>query len=60
MAKTGMESYPELPIVFSGGVMSNSIIRNDIEAQNPNCFFATPGFSSDNAAGLAILASLMQ
>ncbi len=59
MAKTGMESYPELPIVFSGGVMSNSIIRSNIEAQNPNCFFATPGFSSDNAAGLAVLASLM-
>lgn len=58
MAESGMKDYPSLPVVFSGGVMSDSIIRDDIQSLYDNCFFATPEFSSDNAAGLAILGSL--
>ena len=44
-----------LPVVFVGGVMSNSIIRNKL-SEKYNCFFAKPEFSSDNACGIAELA----
>lgn len=46
--------YGELPIVYSGGVMSNSIIKNMLRVRK-NTFFAEPVFSSDNAAGIALL-----
>lgn len=46
-----------VPIVFSGGVMSNKIIRNEFE-NNYNCYFAEPQFSADNACGVAVLASI--
>lgn len=46
-----------LPLVFSGGVMSNSIIRNDF-ANRYNAYFAEPYYSSDNACGIAILSSI--
>lgn len=52
-----VEKYKNLELVFSGGVMSNSIIRRRFE-QKYNCSFATPEFSSDNAAGIAILTSI--
>ncbi len=48
------EKYGEMPIVYSGGVMSNSIIKNMLRARK-NTFFAEPVFSSDNAAGAALL-----
>ncbi|MDE5994827.1 MAG: peptidase M22, partial [Oscillospiraceae bacterium] len=43
-----------IPIVFSGGVMSNSIIRKDFEKKY-GAFFAEPAFSADNACGIAYL-----
>ncbi|MFR7477981.1 MAG: hypothetical protein ACLUUJ_03860 [Acutalibacteraceae bacterium] len=43
----------ELPLVFAGGVMSNSLIRQHLQ-QKFNAAFAEPAFSSDNAAGLAV------
>jgi N6-L-threonylcarbamoyladenine synthase len=46
----------EKPIVLAGGVMSNSIIKENLSKYN-NVYFAKPEFSSDNAAGLAILAA---
>ncbi len=48
------EKYGEIPIVYSGGVMSNSIIKDMLRARK-NTFFAEPLFSSDNAAGTALL-----
>jgi len=57
MAKALTEKYPGLPIVFSGGVMSNGLIRKDFEAQF-DCCFAEPAFSADNAAGVAVLSAL--
>ncbi|MBQ3417715.1 MAG: peptidase M22 [Ruminococcus sp.] len=51
------EDYPGLPIVFAGGVMSDSIIRDAMTAKY-DCLFSKPEFSSDNAAGVAVLASL--
>ena len=50
-----------LPVVFSGGVMSNSILQSALRdycsSNGRKAYFATPEFSSDNAAGVAILAS---
>lgn len=51
-----VDRYGDLPIIFSGGVMANSIVREKL-AGKYNSFFCPPAFSSDNAAGLACLAS---
>ncbi len=52
-----VDTYGSLPIVFSGGVMSNTIIRNRLK-ERFNAYFAEPQYSSDNACGVAILASI--
>lgn len=51
------EEYGDLPFVYAGGVMSDSIIRDRLTAQS-DCLFALPEFSCDNAAGIAVLASI--
>lgn len=48
-----MRKYPGLPVVFSGGVASNSILRNVTAPLDP--IFAPAMYSTDNAAGVAIL-----
>lgn len=53
-----LKQYGNMPVVFSGGVMSNSIIRSDFEKKY-NAYFAEPIFSSDNACGIAYLTYLM-
>lgn len=50
-----IEEYGNLPLLYSGGVMSNSIIRERL-TKKYNGIFASPEFSADNAAGVAILA----
>lgn len=52
-----IEKFGDLPIVFSGGVSSNTMIRNTVK-QKYNAYFAAPEFSLDNAAGTAIYAYL--
>ena len=52
--KNAMSVYPGLPVVFSGGVASNSMLREKIAPLNP--IFAKPEFSTDNAMGVAVLA----
>lgn len=49
------EQYNDVQIVFAGGVMSNSIIKKRISTCFENVYFALPEFSSDNAAGIALL-----
>lgn len=44
-------------LVFAGGVMSNTIIRAEVESRY-NGIFAPPEFSCDNAAGTAVLTAL--
>lgn len=44
-------------LVFAGGVMSNAIIRAEVERRY-NGIFAPPEFSCDNAAGIAVLTAL--
>ena len=47
--------YGDVKVIFSGGVMSNKIIQNNIAKKFENVYFAQPEFSSDNASGIAIL-----
>ena len=57
MTGYAIEKYGRLPLVFAGGVMSNSIIREKIQG-GFGASFALPDFSCDNAAGVALLAAL--
>ena len=52
-----LRSYPGLPVVFSGGVASNSLLREVIAPLSP--IFAQPQYSTDNAMGVAVLAHRM-
>lgn len=49
-----MKLSEKLPVLYAGGVMSNSIIKKHL-SERENTFFASPDFSSDNAAGTALL-----
>lgn len=49
--------YGNLPIIFSGGVSSNTLLRKTIN-EKFDAYFAEPEFSLDNAAGTAIYAYL--
>ena len=46
------KEYPGLPVLCSGGVASNSILRRTMK----DAYFAPPEYSRDNAMGIAILA----
>jgi len=47
---------PDLPLLFSGGVMSNRIMARElIRALGGEIYFAEPAFSADNAAGVALI-----
>ena len=50
-----LEQYGEMPVICSGGVMSNTIIRRRLSAIRGTCF-APPILSADNAVGIAFLA----
>ena len=52
-----LKKYPGLPVVYSGGVTSNSMIRERFSSRF-GAVFAAPGFSSDNACGTAVLAAV--
>lgn len=45
--------YPGLPIIFSGGVASNSVLRKKMEPLG--AVFSPPQYSTDNAMGVAVL-----
>ena len=49
-----LKDYPGLRVVFSGGVASNSLLREVIAPLDP--IFCQPQFSTDNAMGVAVLA----
>lgn len=57
MTELLIEKYGDLPLVFAGGVMSNTLIKNNI-TNKFNAYFAKPEFSCDNASGIAIYAYL--
>lgn len=59
LAEYALAEHGSLPIVFAGGVASNSIIRARLKAKF-GARFAEPEFSCDNAAGIALLAALKE
>ncbi|MBO5935768.1 MAG: peptidase M22 [Clostridia bacterium] len=54
MTQSALMKCGELPIVYAGGVMSNSIINKTLTTEFAGVF-CPPEFSSDNAAGTAYL-----
>jgi len=48
------QQYGNLPVLYAGGVMSCGILKKML--QEEGAYFAQPKFSSDNAAGTALLA----
>lgn len=53
MTELLLEKYGDLPLVFVGGVMSNTLIKTNL-VNKFSAYFAKPEFSCDNAAGIAI------
>jgi len=49
--ESAVEEYGSMPILYSGGVASNSLLRE----LTPDGIFAEPRYSTDNAMGTAIL-----
>ena len=52
--KNALKEYPGLPVVFSGGVASNTLLREVLAPLSP--LFCMPQYSIDNAMGVAVLA----
>ena len=52
-----IKEYGERPLLFSGGVMSSTFLKENL-SKKFNAYFAEKQFSSDNACGTAILAAL--
>ncbi len=57
MTEELVRQYGDLPLVYAGGVASNSALRSAVCGRF-DAAFASPEFSSDNAAGIAILTAL--
>ena len=57
-SEQALKAYPGLRIVFSGGVASNSMLRDVIKPLDP--IFSEPQYSTDNAMGVAVLAHRLQ
>ncbi|MBE6550201.1 MAG: peptidase M22 [Ruminococcaceae bacterium] len=49
------EKYPNIPIIYAGGVMSSVYIGERLRYKRNGVYFAKPAFSADNAAGVALL-----
>ncbi len=56
LATHAREQYGSLPLVCSGGVAANSLLRTRM-TQRFGAHFAPPAFSQDNAAGIALLSN---
>lgn len=56
MTENILNTYGSLPVIYAGGVMSNSMIKNNIckKFSGSDVNFAKPEFSCDNACGTAI------
>ena len=52
--ENAMKAYPGSRVVFSGGVASNSMLRQVVAPLDP--VFSQPQYSTDNAMGVAVLA----
>ncbi len=56
MTEAALEEYGPLPLLYSGGVMSNSRIQRNL-GQKYGGVFVPAAYSSDNACGIAVLAA---
>ena len=50
--------YPDYPVVFSGGVSSNSMLRSVMKPLG--AIFGQPQYSTDNAMGVAVLGHMQE
>ena len=57
MCMAARTQYPNLPVVFAGGVMSSDLVRQYITHRIPHAHFVPGKFASDNAIGVSILAA---
>ncbi len=57
MTQRVLSEYGDLPIVYAGGVMSNSIIKASL-IERFGGVFAAPVYSADNAVGVAVLTAM--
>ncbi len=53
LTQNALEKYGNMPVLYAGGVMSSKYIRRTLEKYG---MFADAAFSSDNAAGVALIA----
>lgn len=61
LTENAIASVGKLPVLYAGGVMSNSIIKKMLANKmngRTKVHFAEPKFSSDNAAGTALLCAV--
>ena len=58
MCENFINTYGDMPFVFAGGVMCNSIIKAKLK-ERLNAKFAEPMLSADNAVGIAELTRLL-
>lgn len=58
MTEHALTAYPNLPVIYAGGVMSNKSIRARL-SERYGGYFAEPCYSCDNAAGIARLTELV-
>ena len=59
MTEALLATYGDLPLVYAGGVMSNTQLREYLSARFGG-LFAPPSFSADNAAGIACLCRIKE
>ncbi len=57
MTQSVLEKYGKMPVVYAGGVMSDTIIKNKLSSKFNACF-AQPQYSCDNAVGVAVLGAM--
>ncbi len=53
VTEEALKEYRNYPVLFSGGVSSNSLLRSKM--QPLHAVFGSPAYSTDNAAGIAVL-----
>ena len=56
--ENAQKEYPNVPVVFSGGVASNTMLREVLAPLSP--VFCPPQYATDNAMGVAVLTHHIQ
>ncbi len=59
MTSALLKEYGNRPLLYAGGVMASKLIRKELENRFSG-IFAEPAYSSDNAAGIAVLTALAE